>query len=964
VSGTGFSKERWARAKALFSEAVARPASERGAFLAEACGNDEALRTEVEALLHAHDAAGDLFERRDTPVVSALARAGVPAASPLPATLQAGRRLGPYEIVERIGAGGMGQVYRAHDVRLHRDVALKILPPALVSDPARRERFVQEARAASALEHPHIARIHDIGEADGVTYIAMELVRGESLADAIARGPLAPIRALDRAIEIAEALARAHDRGIVHRDLKPANVMLTEDGHAAIIDFGLAKLIETLSGERDRTQTAPHSTEGGMVLGTASYMSPEQARGDTVDQRSDIFSFGIVLYEMLAGRVPFHGKSGIDTLHAILHEPAPPLPPLVASADLQRIVDKCLAKDPTERYQGMRDLAVDLRSARRRLESGQTAPMVSSPKSSMPRYAAGVLLLSVVAVLIALWSRSGGAPVSQDRARWVQVTNLDSATQPALSPDGRMLAFIRGSGATLLSDGQIYLKLLPGGDPVPLTSDNRQKTAPTFSPDGATVAYTALDDDGQWNTWVVPALRGEPRRWLRNASGLTWIAPDQLLFSEMKIGIHMGIATSPESRTPSRNVYLPDNEAGMAHRSYRSPDGRTVILSEMDAGGRWLPCRALPFDGSSSGRAVGPLNARCTIAAWSPDGKWMYFSADRGDGFHLWRQRFPDGPAEQLTSGPTEEEGVAVAPDGASVITSVGLRQRSVWIRTAEGERQLSVEGYAFWPLASPHGRKVCYRVLHLPGSGQTPSELWMTDTVSGERQRLLPGKLVTSYDLSADDRIVAAVSESDHESGLWLQSLDGREPPHRIPNVDGDNPRFGAHGEILFRAPEGNRYALTAVREDGSGRRRIALANAFVYGSASRDGQWISNWDARTLTLYSAIGRAPVAVFRGPVTSSRLRWTWDGLRAYWSFQYGDAASFAEGHTYVLPVSATDVVPPIPPGGFTSEAQIEAVPGVRVLPYGDVAPGPDPDTYVFSRLTITRNLYRIPLPSR
>jgi serine/threonine protein kinase/tetratricopeptide (TPR) repeat protein len=294
-----------------------------------------------------------------------------------------GRTLARYEILEEISRGGMGVVYRARDVRLNRDVALKVLPPELVADPARRARFVQEARAASALEHPHIAVIHEIDEVEGISFIAMELLRGEKLADLTARGPLSPSRALDLGVEIAEGLARAHDKGIVHRDLKPANVVLTEDEHAKIIDFGLAKLVEALSGESGGLTMAKAETDPGMVLGTVSYMSPEQARGAKVDHRSDIFSFGVLLHEMLTGRPPFRGNTGIDTMHAILHNPVPPLPPLggtvtaEATSDVQRLLEKCLAKDPGERYQGMRDIVVDLRGARRRLESTTAVSAIS-----------------------------------------------------------------------------------------------------------------------------------------------------------------------------------------------------------------------------------------------------------------------------------------------------------------------------------------------------------------------------------------------------------------------------------------------------------------------------------------------------------------------------------------------------------------------------------------------------------
>jgi len=287
----------------------------------------------------------------------------------------AGKILSHYKIVEEISRGGMGIVYRATDTRLNRDVALKVLPPELTADADRRERFIREARAASALEHPNIAVIHDVGEEDGVSFIAMELVRGDKLSHAIAGGPSSvsanPGRALEIAIEVAEALARAHAQGIVHRDLKPANVMLTEDGHAKVIDFGLAKLLTPLDGGGN-TMTVG-ATDPQVILGTVSYMSPEQASGGAIDHRTDIFSFGILLYEMFSNTLPFRGHSSVETMHAILHDAPPPLRlermPAVAAADVQRIIDKCLAKNPDDRYQGMKDLVVDLKAARRKIDS-------------------------------------------------------------------------------------------------------------------------------------------------------------------------------------------------------------------------------------------------------------------------------------------------------------------------------------------------------------------------------------------------------------------------------------------------------------------------------------------------------------------------------------------------------------------------------------------------------------------
>jgi serine/threonine protein kinase/tetratricopeptide (TPR) repeat protein len=333
----------------------------------------------------------------------------------------AGRTVSHYRIVEEISRGGMGVVYRATDTRLNRDVALKVLPAELMTDRDRRDRFIREARAASALEHPHIAVIHDVGEADGVSFIAMELVRGDKLSAAIANGQFAnsPGRALDVAIEVAEALARAHSQGIVHRDLKPANVMLTEDGHAKVIDFGLAKLLAPLSG--DANTVTGMGTDPAVVLGTVYYMAPEQARGGTIDHRADIFAFGILLYELFSGVLPFKGTSSIETMHAIMHgQPAPlrlpPMPDVVAS-DVRRVVDKCLAKDPNDRYQGMKDLAVDLKSARRHLDSASITATMPLPRAPRQRSSSLLIGAATVAVLAAvglwLWSMQSRAPVAE-----------------------------------------------------------------------------------------------------------------------------------------------------------------------------------------------------------------------------------------------------------------------------------------------------------------------------------------------------------------------------------------------------------------------------------------------------------------------------------------------------------------------------------------------------------------------
>ena len=868
---------RWQQVKALFEAAVERSPAERAAFLTAATGGDDGLRREIESLLNAAGSDPGFTDRLPFRAPSPLAGSsaeGLPSGERTQTSMAFSRDadIGPYRVIALLGTGGMGEVFRARDSKLHRDVALKVLPSAFAFDPDRLARFRREAQMLAALNHPHIAAIYGLEESKGRQALVLELVEGDTLATWIAAGPLPLAQALTMARQIAEALQAAHDKGIIHRDLKPANIKVTPAGVVKVLDFGLAKTaVDDLPLTTARpTPTGVGETQVGTILGTVVYMSPEQARGQEVDARTDVWAFGCVLFEMLAGRQVFAADAASDSVARILEqEPNWSALPKTTPAKIRQLLRQCLEKDRRRRLQTM---------AGARAVIGQLqAPPAISRRAWMAIGTAAVLAIAVGGYL---WSRLDRRP-GASRSEWVQLTNLDSVTQPALSPDGRMLAFIRGSN-TFVSPGQLYVKLLPDGDPVALTSDNLPKMGPVFSPDGSRIAYT-VNDGNSWDTWDVPVLRGEPRRWLRNASGLTWIGTGDLMFSEVKTGAHMAIVKARESRAESRDLYVPPQVTGMAHRSSESPDGKWVLVVEMRES-VWVPCRLLPSDGGNS-QSVGPSKARCTNAAWAPDGRWMYFTADAGDGFHIWRQRFPDGPPEQITSGPTEEEGLAVGADGKSLITSMGLTQRSVWFHDASGARQISLEGYAFYPLLSADGQKICFRVSHGTVTGQSPTELWLADLGSRRTQRLFPGQLVSAYDLSRDDRVVAAVVESDGRTRLWLAWLDSREPPRRIPQADGDNPRFGRDGEILFRVIEKGTGVLYRTRENGEGRERIARITGTVFGTVSPDGEWLSSLNpSREMILFATGGGAPRPLFPSSLTS-RLRWSADGRRAYLSVQ-------------------------------------------------------------------------------
>ena len=307
--------------------------------------------------------------------------------------LATGTRIGPYEIVSSLGAGGMGEVYRARDSRLGREVALKVLPAAVSADRDRVKRFEQEAVAAGALSHPNVLSIYDVGKHEGAPYLVSELLEGESLASELAAGRLSVRRALEYAVQIAKGLAAAHERGILHRDLKPSNVFVTPEGHVKILDFGLAKLI-TSQAERNLTSSPTSGTAPGAVLGTLGYMSPEQLRGQTVDPRGDIFSFGAILYEMVAGRRAFRGESAADVMSAILRDDPPfPVGDRVPSS-LQRLMRRCLEKNPAQRYQSARDLAFDLETALRDDERA-TSEDAHTESFGQPKIVAALVALAL-----------------------------------------------------------------------------------------------------------------------------------------------------------------------------------------------------------------------------------------------------------------------------------------------------------------------------------------------------------------------------------------------------------------------------------------------------------------------------------------------------------------------------------------------------------------------------------------
>jgi eukaryotic-like serine/threonine-protein kinase len=936
--------ELWRQIQELYLAAIELKEEERAALLAQA-GPD--VRREVEAML-AQPGRPNLMDH--SAWESAAESSGALPLAP-------GVQLGQYTIETELGAGGMGTVFRAVDSKLNRPVAIKFLSDDL-ADAAARRRFQREAQMASSLNHPHILTVYDVGEFDGRQYLVTEFVDGGTLKTWIQREPRNWEDVAHLLTGVADGLAAAHQAGILHRDVKPDNILVTASGYAKLADFGLAKLEDRPLVSATQTLT-DEQTRKGMIVGTIAYMSPEQASGRPLDARSDMFSFGVVLYEMLAGQRPFRAATSLELLQQVIHAKAAPLRQDLPEP-LRALVAKALEKDPADRFPSMRVLVAALRAAQRPSGTAVVLPRKSRGKWL---FAAAIAAIAMAAVGAFLLSSRKLSPTR--KLDYVPLTNFtDSAETPTLSPDGHMLAFIRGPSA-FTGPGEVYVKMLPDGDPVPVTHDGTDKMGPvSFSPDGSRIAYTR----GRNETWLV-SVGGEPTRLLTNAEGLSWTNTDtrpyRVMYSALTgEGVHMGIFTAAESRSDQRTVYMPASMDGMAHRSFLSPDGKSVIIVEMDLN-EWLPCRLVAFDGSSNGTRVGPAPAQCTFAGWTPDGKWMYVSADTGSGFHIWRQRFPDGPPEQVTSGVTEEEhGVSFAPDGKSFVTSIGQKQSTLWIHDLKGERQITFEGYAYLPSFSADSNRLYYLLRSSANRRFVSGELWTIDLETGKKQRLLLDLMMENYNVSPDGKQVVFINASGSGRALWIGTTDGSAPSRLLTKQDCSRALFAPNGEIYFVGGEKADTHLQRINADGTGIQTVTPEKASFLYAISPDGQWLAGWFGEDVKVYPTGGGPPIllcakcagagAEERG-VTPPYASWSHDGRELY---LYSDRTR----RTYAVPLKSGQPVPALPASGISWTSAPPAIAGTRVISQERVFMSGNPSVYAYPQVSAHRNIYRILVP--
>ncbi len=916
--------ERWRQIENLYYQAQELPSRERAALLE---GTDPEIRSRVERMLEVDSGSHILDQPLD----------GLPA-DPTRTVIAPGVQLGPYQIQAQIGAGGMGVVYRAVDTRLGRVVAIKIAAQRYSA------RFQLEARAISTLNHPHVCTLYDIGP----NYLVMEFIDGGTLSAELRKGPLAPETGARYGAQIAGALAEAHALGIVHRDLKPSNIMLTRHG-VKVLDFGLAKML-----------SATGITQSDAVMGTPAYMAPEQVEGREPGTAADLFSLGLVLYEMAVGKLPFPGASLGQMLSSGSHPaiPAPSRERVGVPASLDPLINGLLEKDPAKRPQSASEVARQLSAIADRL----AAPPPPSRWRAVYVIPGALLVLGLAAWLYLRSKVTDPQPPIPNPSSFTQLTSFtDSAVGPALSPDGKMLAFYRSS-SLFGTTSDIWLKLLPNGEPVQITHDSHLKYDIAFSPGGDRIAYTVFPNVSRlFQTYIVSTLGGDSQLFLPNSAGLSWLDNGHLLFSQIKTGIHLGLVTSKPDRSDLREIYFPAHERGMVHYSYPSPDKKWVLLAEMISDFR--PCRVVPFSGESPGRQVGPDGA-CTSAAWSPDGKWMYMSVLVAGRNHLWRQRFPNGPPEQITSGSTEEGGIAMAPDGRSLITSIFTRQNAVWIHDSHGDRALSTEGYAEGtpPVFSRDGQRLYYLLRR--NSLESPAELWRADLVTGKSEIVLSGVSISDYDIAGDEKeIVFSTQPPGQLSQTWIAPLDRSAPPRRIAANGERLPHFGSHNEIVFRLTDGQAYYIGAMARDGTGRRKALPRPILNFDSVSHDRRFVAasavvpNVTPPPTLIFPLDGGPAIQICGGLCSPT---WSPDGRYLYLKMaQKSDLG--VNVRTVAIPIPPGDTLPRLPPQAAQDVTQWAKVPGVKIIEHVNIAPGPTPSVYAYIKPSVHANLFRIVL---
>src|SRR5262245_43926941 len=809
--------ERYREVGEIFRAAAELPSNRRHAFLDTACGNDEALRQEVESLLN-HDSQSEAWIDERALDVAAKGLAGTPSVS------WVGRQVHHYQVSSLLGRGSMGEVYRARDKRLERDVALKVLPTAYSTDAERLRRFEQEARATGKLNHPNILTVYDVGVIDGAPYIVTELLEGEELRAQLKPGAVSQRSVLAYARQIADGLAAAHAKGIIHRDLKPENIFVTADGRVKILDFGLAKLKGPPSGSSIET-VQPLNTAPGMVMGTANYMSPEQVRGHEAEQRSDIFAFGVVLYEILCGERPFSGESAVEVMNSILTVDPPDLTETNSKVSpvLSRIVRRCLEKKPEQRFQSASDLSFALEASTIPGSSVTREPLLSptSPASRRRLHwmAPAVGLIAVALLIVWYLNRSDywwSNPLVS--ARFTPLTDLPGTEcDGAISRDGKVVSFLSDRyGPFDLWVGQIgagrFNNLTNGQIP---DMRNPEVRSVAFSPDGSLISFWVRAPD-KTTVWAVPTMGGNTRPYL-DGPELDW-SPDgsRMAYHTSADGDPIFV-TEPNEKV-GKQIYVADRGVHN-HFPLWSTDGAFIYFvhgfppDEMDI---WR----IPSTGGSPERITFHNSRVAHLTFLNP--RTLLYTTREADGSGPWlygidiNRRVP----HRISFGVERYTSIAATSDGRRLVASVANPDAHIWrVPISAGiAEESSVSRITLPAFRSLSPRMGPNYLLYLSSKGGDDG-IWKL--ANGEAVELWNGSLgrvLVSPAIAPDGRRIACAAQKSGRSKLYLMNSDGTAVTELAPslNVRGA-PSWPPTGEWLtVAADHGKSTAIFKVPLDG----------------------------------------------------------------------------------------------------------------------------------------------------
>src|SRR5215813_6231940 len=894
----------------LYHSASELAPAEHSAFLDEACGGDEGLRREVESLLAARDRAGDYFA---APAMDVAAR--LLAEENYPSL--AGQSLSHYQVLSLIGAGGMGEVYLAEDTRLRRKVALKLLPWRFTQDADRARRFEREARAASSLNHPNIITIFEVGQVDGRHFICAEYIEGQTLRRRLSGDQLKLHGTLDVAVQIASALAAAHEAGIVHRDIKPENIMLRHDGLVKVLDFGLAKLIERRgewevgSGEWGKeviphsplsiTHSLPPLSTTGVAIGTLRYMSPEQARGEDVEGRSDIFSLGVVLYEMITGRPPFEGETSDEVIAAILEREPPPLAQYArgAPAELQRIVEKALRKKREDRYETVGDLLLDLKALKEELEIETKALRGRRSKASGARRITVAVIAPMILVAAAtfIYRLIGKPTIPFQKVEITRLTNNRKIDLSIISPDGKYIVYVdneKGSAGLWIRK---------------VATDSIQEIVPpakvhysdlALSPDGS-YAYFVRSSDRVTATralYRVPVFGGAPVKLIDDVYLHFTLSPDgnQIAFARRYFGegkIAMMIASadgSGERRIATRPLNEPYEFPSW------SPDGGVIVCAVGPPGregNQWGITELRVKDGaerpltSQKWQSIGRI-------VWTPDGSGLLFDAYRAEKQRkqIWYFPYPGGEPRPTTTGLEHCSRISVTADLKTMLCSQQNRISDIWL-APEGDtsraRKLGAGMSLSW---APDGRIV------YDSDFDGNSDIWIMnqDGTGGKKLTSGPGRNGAPR-VTPDGRYILFTSVRSGAPQIWRMEIDGSNPVQLTNSGDAQMSDISPDGKWAFYTSAGIRKVPVAGGEPVA----LPTRHSAGYPSISPDGKLIAYYYREKqpgaklkIAVMPSSGGQPVWTFDPPREDSwtfDIRWTADGKALLYEADYSGVSN-------------------------------------------------------------------------